>query len=124
MINNDSSTIADDQQRFGKTAGALSMFSELTCSEQGRLRFGLSCDVGFCVGKRDFDIRFFCERDNGSEVFVEVFQIARGMLEVVQGMIDVLEGVFEVLLGMAFVCSSVFKVNLGMTSLFTASPIR
>jgi hypothetical protein len=28
MINNDSSTIADDQQRFGKTAGALSMFSE------------------------------------------------------------------------------------------------
>jgi hypothetical protein len=39
-------------------------------------------------------------------------------------MIDVLEGVFEVLLGMAFVCSSVFKVRLGMTSLFTASPFR
>jgi hypothetical protein len=49
------------------------MFSELTCSEQGRLRFGLRCDVGFCVDKRDFDIRFFRQRDNGFGVFVEVF---------------------------------------------------
>ena len=67
-----------DRERDGQTwwcaFDVFGMGEELTCPhEQGRLRFGLSCDVGFCVGKHVFDIRFFCERDNGFEVFVEVF---------------------------------------------------
>lgn len=80
--------------------------------------------MGFEFLEGELDALFFCEREDGLEVAIEVSEVLGGVCEVLEGVSDVAECVLEIFLSVRTICFGVGEVGRCVGGFFaTGSPI-